>query len=347
MTQQQRGMARRDSRTQEMSTFPEKDMGSYLGLSDRAKKELQDWAEKRSLDVYSGHVILMHGKPFVTIDGLSTWVRKKYPKQWSGYSNRALTKTEREDSGFKEGDVVVECELICRHDDGQMYTVRDAAAVTKIEQDQAIQQIEDKMGTETIWEEQNGRRVNTHRPKWDRKTREKEWDREYARRSMMLPILKNPRGMAGKRALALCIKRTFPVEAELEIMETAEEKSPAPQHVNTSTGEVVDGDFSEIQDDQEEQHQSPQGARTVDVPASASPNGTIAPPTSPSVSDGAVAKPGPRTFKGHAEFREACKGIGLVDDKAIAEVLGGPLEGFRVTDLTGAWVRVQARQAKP
>lgn len=346
----QRGLARRDGRTQEMTTFPEKDGGSFLVLSPEAKQALIGWSKERGLDVYAGHTMLLWGKPYVTIDGLAAWVRNKYPKQYSGYSNRALTRSEREGSGFKDGDVVVECTLLARHDDGTQYAVTDAAAVTKVEQDLAIQQIEDKMATETIWKEQNGRRVNTGQPKWDKKAREKEWDREFNRRCMTMPILKNPRGMAGKRALAMLIKRTFPVEAELGVQEFAEEKTlqhqappqSVPPGVDPATGEVTEGDFTDITDEMMDgQRQSPQDGRSASGPVSESGNGASRPTAATAASAEAPAKPAPRTFKSHAEFREACKGLGL-DEKGIAERLGGPLEGFRVSDLTGAWVRVQA-----
>ena len=84
-----------------MGGIPATDLGSGELLDLGVMKALVDYAHKYQLDPHRGHVCLMYGKPYVTIDGY-LYHANSTNKIYS-LDSRPLTKVEMEGYNVKEG----------------------------------------------------------------------------------------------------------------------------------------------------------------------------------------------------------------------------------------------------
>jgi len=75
--------------------LPKADLGSGELLVPETVELLVKYAQKYDLDPYRGHVVLMYGKPYITIDGYLYHANKT--GQPYGINSRPLTKSERKE----------------------------------------------------------------------------------------------------------------------------------------------------------------------------------------------------------------------------------------------------------
>jgi hypothetical protein len=66
----------RADRREEYGLMPVADLGTGVALAENQLKFLVEYAEKCKLDPWLGHVVLMYGKPYITIDGYLYHARK-------------------------------------------------------------------------------------------------------------------------------------------------------------------------------------------------------------------------------------------------------------------------------
>lgn len=80
----------------------DKDLATGVDISDQQRKFLVDYARYYGLDAYRGHVMLMHGKPYIGLDGYLYHANKTA----KGYSltSRPMTQTERTDLQLEPKD---------------------------------------------------------------------------------------------------------------------------------------------------------------------------------------------------------------------------------------------------
>lgn len=82
---------------------PETDLATGERLSPVQISLLMGYAERYGLDVYRGHVCLMFGRPYPTVEGLEYHARNlRIPFSLKG---RPLGKYEMESLGYQEGDI--------------------------------------------------------------------------------------------------------------------------------------------------------------------------------------------------------------------------------------------------
>jgi len=118
----QKGMAKRagavarQSIPLELAGLPSEDLGTHAVLSVTQRQGLVDYAVRYGLDAYRGHVMLMHGKPYIGIDGYLYHAHmSKFTYQ---LRSRPLTADERESMELKRGDHGWKCEITTLPDQG-------------------------------------------------------------------------------------------------------------------------------------------------------------------------------------------------------------------------------------
>lgn len=85
-----------------LSLLPRSDMATGELLVPEVVKALMDYAYKYNLDPYRGHVVMMYGKPYITIDGYLYHAKgEKIPYT---LSSRPLDENERRIYQVSEGD---------------------------------------------------------------------------------------------------------------------------------------------------------------------------------------------------------------------------------------------------
>lgn len=91
------------------SLVPKADLGSGELLPPEKIQALIKYAGKYDLDPYRGHVVIMYGKPYITLDGYlyhAKQVNTPYKM-----SSRPLNDQERKDYQIEEGDHAWTCEI--------------------------------------------------------------------------------------------------------------------------------------------------------------------------------------------------------------------------------------------
>jgi len=97
------------------SLVPQRDLGNDSQLSPDQILFLIDYAYKYGLDPYRQHVMMMHGKPYIGIDGYLYHANQtKIPYSMTG---RILTHEELKQRGYTEDDMGY-LSVITRHDTG-------------------------------------------------------------------------------------------------------------------------------------------------------------------------------------------------------------------------------------
>jgi len=84
-----------------LDQMPKADLGTGEALSAEMVEYLYFFARRYGLDAYRGHVMLMHGKPYIGIDGYLYYANKR--KVPYSLISRPLAQTEREDYQIPEG----------------------------------------------------------------------------------------------------------------------------------------------------------------------------------------------------------------------------------------------------
>jgi hypothetical protein len=110
-----KGMAKRQAKQSAlagavtMGGIPATDLGTGELLKLEVLEALVDYAHKYELDPARGHVCLMYGKPYITLDGYLYHAHEvNIPYRMASHP---LTKEEREQYQVKEGDHAWLCEL--------------------------------------------------------------------------------------------------------------------------------------------------------------------------------------------------------------------------------------------
>lgn len=104
---------RKEARMEEKAvgfTIPEKtDRGSGSQLSLEQTRALITWASNLGLRAELGHVCLMYGQPYPTVDGLMYHAKQKDPNM--RYVLYYTSRQERQEIGLAEGDYAVRCRV--------------------------------------------------------------------------------------------------------------------------------------------------------------------------------------------------------------------------------------------
>lgn len=118
----QKGMAKRagavarQSIPLELGSLPTEDLGTHAVLSATQRQGLVDYARHYNLDAYRGHVMLMHGKPYIGIDGYLYHARQC---NWTyQLHSRPLTEDERVAMQLISGDHGWKAEITTLPDQG-------------------------------------------------------------------------------------------------------------------------------------------------------------------------------------------------------------------------------------
>lgn len=204
-------------------------------LTPIEKKRLALGAITYGLDPLMGELTIYQGNLFVGIDGR----RRKAQEtgKMDGVHTRPATKQEKEDWGYAAEDYFFHADIYVK---GATHPFEGWGRVSKKEIDRLIA------------------RANTknHDP--------------YS-----IPVVKDPQGMAEKRAEAKALRKAFNIplpNAEEIGLEDEPLEFQAPTEINTQTGEIIDAECREV-------------ASGTDVP----PEGTKATPASSSAESKAVA----------------------------------------------------------
>ncbi len=90
--------------------LPRADLETGEVLSPEQRQALVDYAKRYGLDAYRGHVVVMHGKPYIGLDGyLYHAYRNNIPYSLTG---RILTADELTAMGYQAGDLGYRAHLI-------------------------------------------------------------------------------------------------------------------------------------------------------------------------------------------------------------------------------------------
>ncbi len=88
--------------TKSMGGVPTTDLATGQGLTIEELRTLIKYAARYDLDPYRGHVVVMYGKPYITIDGYLYYARQE-TIPYSMHS-RPLTSEERRDYQIEDTD---------------------------------------------------------------------------------------------------------------------------------------------------------------------------------------------------------------------------------------------------
>lgn len=175
-------------------------------MTPQDKKVLALVAISYGFDPLMGEVMLYQGRPYVSIDGR---LRKaQETNELDGVQTRPATKLERDAWGIPEGDLFFHADIYRKK---CVHNFEGWGRVTKIEIERAIKQAE-----------------NNNKDPW------------------FLPLIKDPQGIAEKRALAKGLRRAFHIPLpSVEDIGSSEDEAPtitvSEIPVNRQTGEVLEG----------------------------------------------------------------------------------------------------------
>jgi len=110
-------------------TIPEQtDRGTGTHLSVEQSRALITWASNLGLRAELGHVCVMYGQPYPTVDGLVYHAKSKDPDM--RYRLYYYLAHEREELGLKEGDFAVKCQVLNK--DGEV--IAERIGVVRVEE---------------------------------------------------------------------------------------------------------------------------------------------------------------------------------------------------------------------
>lgn len=193
------------------------DAGSKRALDKTQATQLIAWAKDNRLDAWRGHVVMMYGRPYVTLEGWLYLVRRD--PRFKGWKSATLTLEERRAEGYGEGDVVVR--VTVKVSDLEE-PVEELGVVSGIERLESRWQIEDNVRqqaeAEAAGRDHGGKPVEGWRQNKAKEVLadEKHFHREVERRMNTMPIHRNPRGQAEVRGLRMCLRRAFPLGLPLQ-----------------------------------------------------------------------------------------------------------------------------------